>query len=166
MARNMKVELHTFSLILYQSKKCGHRIHVLYYSWCMTSTDIVKWRKNEWLWKFWKRNDLYENFEKRGGVVEKRGRRKRNPCPMHLWFTILCFWLYWIWKLFFQPKKLWSTCTSTVQSEIWHKFSKLCCWLLSVSVVQYSIFWNKNIACRVHEIHQSWHDWQNLGRFC
>jgi hypothetical protein len=20
-----------------------------YYSWCMTSTDIVKWRKNEWL---------------------------------------------------------------------------------------------------------------------
>jgi hypothetical protein len=43
-----------------------------YYSWCMTSTDIVKWRKNEWLWKFWKRNDLYENFEKRG-VVEKKG---------------------------------------------------------------------------------------------
>ena len=38
-----------------------------YYSWFMTSTDIVKWRKNEWLWKFWKRNDLYENFEKRGG---------------------------------------------------------------------------------------------------
>jgi hypothetical protein len=33
-----------------------------YYSWCMTSTDIVKWRKHEWLWKFWKRNDLYENF--------------------------------------------------------------------------------------------------------
>jgi hypothetical protein len=32
-----------------------------------------------------KRNDLYENFEKRGGrVVEKRGRRKRNPCPMRL----------------------------------------------------------------------------------
>ena len=47
-----------------------------YYSWCMTSTDIVKWRKNEWLWKFWKRNDLYENFEKRGGVVEKRGEEE------------------------------------------------------------------------------------------
>jgi hypothetical protein len=30
MARNMKMELHTFSLILYQSKKCGHRIHVLF----------------------------------------------------------------------------------------------------------------------------------------
>jgi hypothetical protein len=36
----------------------------------------------------------YENFEKgimiyikilkKGGVVEKRGRRKRNPCPMRL----------------------------------------------------------------------------------
>jgi hypothetical protein len=41
----------------------------MYYSWCMMSTDIVKWRKNERLWKFW---DLYENFEKRG-VLEKRG---------------------------------------------------------------------------------------------
>jgi hypothetical protein len=30
MARNMKMELHTFSLILYQSKNCGHRIHVLF----------------------------------------------------------------------------------------------------------------------------------------
>jgi hypothetical protein len=39
-----------------------------------------------------KAND-YENFEKgmiymkilkKGGVVEKRGRRKRNPCPMRL----------------------------------------------------------------------------------
>jgi hypothetical protein len=29
MARNMKMELLTFSLILYQSKNCGHRIHVL-----------------------------------------------------------------------------------------------------------------------------------------
>ena len=33
--------------------------------------------------KFWKGNDLYKNFEKRG-VVEKRGRRKRNPCPIRL----------------------------------------------------------------------------------
>jgi hypothetical protein len=57
----------------------------MYYSWCMTTTDIVKLRKTEWLWKFGKRNDLYENFEKRRGVVEKRGRRKRNSCPMRLW---------------------------------------------------------------------------------
>jgi hypothetical protein len=42
-----------------------------------------------------KTND-YENFEKgmiymkilkKGGVVEKRGRRKRNPCPMRLWIV-------------------------------------------------------------------------------
>ena len=52
-----------------------------YYSWCMTSTDIVKWRKKEWLWKFWKRNDLYENFEKRGGVVEKRGVKETKSMP-------------------------------------------------------------------------------------
>ena len=53
-----------------------------YYSWCMTSTDIVKWRKNEWLWKYWKRNDLYENFEKKGGgVVEKRGEEETKSMP-------------------------------------------------------------------------------------
>jgi hypothetical protein len=51
-----------------------------YYSWCMTSTDIVKWRKNEWLWKFWKRNDLYENLKK-GGIVEKRGEEETNSMP-------------------------------------------------------------------------------------
>ena len=49
-------------------RRMGHRKTVdteyTYYSWCMTSTDIVKWRKNEWLWKFWKKG---------GGVVEKRG---------------------------------------------------------------------------------------------
>ena len=50
-----------------------------YYSWCMTSTDIVKWRKT---------ND-YANFEE--GMInmkilkKKGGRRKRNPCPMRLW---------------------------------------------------------------------------------
>ena len=63
--------------ILYQSKNCGHRIHVLY----TVSVDVYwycQMKKNEWLWKFWKRNDLYENFE-------KGGRRKRNPCPMRLW---------------------------------------------------------------------------------
>ena len=52
-----------------------------YYSWCMTSTDIVKWRKNEWLWKFWKRNDLYGNFEKRGGSREKGGGGNEIHAP-------------------------------------------------------------------------------------
>ena len=56
-----------------------------YYSWCMTSTDIIKWRKNEWLWKFWKRNDLYENFEKKGGGGGSRekgggGNEIHAPC--------------------------------------------------------------------------------------
>ena len=66
---------------LRESKNCGHRIHVLFmmydvYWYCQM-------KKNERLWKFWKRNDLYENFEKRG-VVEKGERRKRNLCPMRL----------------------------------------------------------------------------------
>ena len=52
-----------------------------YYSWCMTSTDIVKWRQNEWLWKFWKRNDLYENFEKRRGSREKGGGGNEIHAP-------------------------------------------------------------------------------------
>ena len=36
-------------------------------------------KKNEWLWKFWKRND-YENFEKRG-VVEKRREEETKSMP-------------------------------------------------------------------------------------
>ena len=36
---------------------------------------IMKILKKEWfIWKFWKRR-----------IVEKRGRRKRNPCLMRLW---------------------------------------------------------------------------------
>ena len=77
MARNMKMELLTFSLILYQSVDTEYT----YYSWCMTSTDIVKWRKNEWLWKFCERNDLYENFEKGGGSREKGGGGNEIHAP-------------------------------------------------------------------------------------
>jgi hypothetical protein len=83
MARNMKMELLTFSLILYQSKNCGHRIHVLFmmydvYWYCQLKKKrmIVKILKKEWfIWKFWKRG---------GGSRENGGRRKRNPCPMRL----------------------------------------------------------------------------------
>ena len=62
----------------YQSKNCGYRIHVLFmmydvYWYCQM-------KKKEWLWKFWKRNDLYENFEKRG-VVEKRGEEETKSMP-------------------------------------------------------------------------------------
>ena len=79
MPRNMKMELLTFSLILYQSKSCGHRIHVLFmmydvYCYCQM-------KKNEWLWTFWKRNDLYENFEKRGVVENRRGEEETKSMP-------------------------------------------------------------------------------------
>jgi hypothetical protein len=39
-------------------------------SYQTVSKNDVYWycqmKKKEWLWKFWKRNDLYKNFEKRG----------------------------------------------------------------------------------------------------
>jgi hypothetical protein len=69
MARNMKMELFTFSLILYQSKTVD--TEYTYYSWCMTSIDIVKWRKT---------ND-YENFEKgliNMNIVKKGGSREKG----------------------------------------------------------------------------------------
>ena len=76
-----------------------------YYSWCMTSTDIVKWRKT---------ND-YENFEKgmimkilkKGSSREEGGGRKRNPCPMRLWKLSANFTLIQCIKIvsrFFKPR--------------------------------------------------------------
>ena len=78
MARNMKMELHTFSPILYQSKKCGHRIHVLFmmydvYWYCQMKKKrmIMKILKKEWfIWKFEKR-----------GIVEKRGEEETKSMP-------------------------------------------------------------------------------------
>jgi hypothetical protein len=66
------------SFLFQKPKNCGHRIHVLFmmydvYWYCQM-------KKNEWLWKFWKRNDLYENFEKRV-VVEKRGEEETKYMP-------------------------------------------------------------------------------------
>ena len=64
MAWNMKMELLTFfSLILYQSKCCGLRIHVLFmmydvYRYCQMKKKrmIMKILKKEWfIWKFWKK---------------------------------------------------------------------------------------------------------------
>jgi hypothetical protein len=69
MARNMKMELFTFSLILYQSKTVD--TEYTYYVWCMTSIDIVKWRKT---------ND-YENFEKgliNMNIVKKEDSREKE----------------------------------------------------------------------------------------
>jgi hypothetical protein len=42
-----------------------------YYSWCMTSTDIVKWRKNERLWKF-EKGMIYMKILKKGVSVGLR----------------------------------------------------------------------------------------------
>ena len=86
-------------LILYQSKNCGYRIHILFmmydvYWYCQM-------KKNERLWKFWKRNDLYENFEKRV-VVEKRGEEEMKSMP-HAPVVIPWFWHHrsvipWFWR--------------------------------------------------------------------
>jgi hypothetical protein len=73
------MELLTFSLILYQSKNCGHRIHVLcmmydVYWYCQMKKKrmFMKILKNEWfIWKFWKK----------GGVVEKRGEEETKSMP-------------------------------------------------------------------------------------
>ena len=71
MARNMKMELLTFSLIiLYQSKNCGHRIHVLFmmydvYWYCQVKKKrmIMKILKKEW-------------FISKQRIVEKRGEEE------------------------------------------------------------------------------------------
>ena len=98
MARNMKMELHTFSLILYQSKKCGHRIHVLFmmydvYWYCQIKKKrmIMKILKKEWfIWKFWKKGG---SREKGGG-----GNEIHAPCACDiiylLWQIISEFWNY------------------------------------------------------------------------
>jgi hypothetical protein len=57
------------SLILYQSKNCGHRIHVLFlmydvYWYCQKKKKrmIMKFLKKEWfIWKFWKKGGSREN---------------------------------------------------------------------------------------------------------
>jgi uncharacterized membrane protein len=77
---------------------------------------VRQWRKNEWLCKFWKRNDLL----KKKGVVEKGGRRKRNPCPMRSWFQCKVlgtrgfpsFYEGWKWR-------------HNVEKWAWHKIDEI-----------------------------------------
>ena len=91
MARNMKMELNTFSLILYQSKNCGHRIHVLImmydvYWYCQMKKKrmIMKILKKEWFtWKFWKKGG--GSREKGGG-----GNEIHAPCACDMNRKILC----------------------------------------------------------------------------
>jgi hypothetical protein len=63
-------------------------------------------KKNEWLWKCWKRNDLYENCEK-GGVVEKKGEKGyRKNC------------VYWLQPVVAMRKKLWTVTSNCCCDEI------------------------------------------------
>jgi hypothetical protein len=59
-------------------------LHFLPYLHMALSYQTVS---NEWLWKFWKRNDLYENFEKRGGG----GNEIHAPCAC----DVDLFLLHW-----------------------------------------------------------------------
>ena len=61
-----------------------------YYLWCMTSNDIVKWRKKKDYENF-ERGIIYMIILKKGGCSREKGggRRKRNPCPMRLWLKAL-----------------------------------------------------------------------------
>jgi hypothetical protein len=105
MARNMKMELHTFSPILYQSKKCGHRIHVLpfylVYIWHCRIKLFLRHLPNCPCSNFSLYVDLFQeispriarqlrNFEKgmiymeilkKRGVVEKRGEEETKSMP-------------------------------------------------------------------------------------
>jgi hypothetical protein len=96
MARNMKMELLTFSLTLYQSKNCGHRIHVLFmmydvYWYCQM-------KKNEWLWKFWKRGEEETKSMPHAPVVR---RHFHSPCPRYtnLWVVLPILDVHCCWVL-------------------------------------------------------------------
>ena len=70
MARNMKMELLTFSLYCTYISLETVDIEYTYYSWCMTSTDIVKWRKTKDYENF-EKGMIYMNILKNKGVVEE-----------------------------------------------------------------------------------------------
>ena len=113
MARNMKMELHTFSPILYQSKKCGHRIHVLFmmydvYWYCQMKKKrmIMKILKKEWfIWKFEKRGD---SREKGGG-----GNEIHAPSACELTQLVVDQWdLQAPFLAWFLSWKIYSECTT------------------------------------------------------
>jgi hypothetical protein len=75
MARNMKMELHTFSLILYQSKKCGHRIHVLFMMY-----DVY------WYCQMQNAKHLTLNHQ-------TTGPKNKSCCQVRFYFLYTEFWL-------------------------------------------------------------------------
>ena len=70
-----------FITLLYCISRKSVDTEYTYYSWCMTSTDIVKWRKTNDYENFEKSNDLYEKFEKKGGSREKGGGGNEIQAP-------------------------------------------------------------------------------------
>ena len=69
-----------------------------YYSWCMTSTDIVKWRKNERLWTFWKGMIYMKILKKKWGSREKGvgGNEIHAPCACAIKYHITLVQNQWI----------------------------------------------------------------------
>ena len=71
----------------------GHRIHVLFMMYQYDVYWYCQMKKNEWLWKFWKKGG---SREKRGG----RGNEIHAPCAcdidsyyMYLWKKIQSHWM-------------------------------------------------------------------------
>jgi hypothetical protein len=63
---NIHLHLNDIAALLYCISRKSVDTEYTYYSWCMTSTDIVKWRKT---------ND-YEHFEK--GMIYMKILKKRG----------------------------------------------------------------------------------------
>jgi hypothetical protein len=99
---------------------------------CKHRPDLqIKWKKNEWLWKFWKRNDLYENFEK-GGEEETKSM---PHAPVE--YTIIHSWNnYWI----FSP------------SHFYCSFGHLIC--IYMARIHIFVYRSKNIRSQYQQRHQ------------
>jgi hypothetical protein len=79
------MELLTFSLYCTYISLETVDIEYTYYSWCMTSTDIVKWRKTKDYENF-EKGMIYMNILKNKGVVEEE-----TPwCRLFLSFQNIC----------------------------------------------------------------------------
>ena len=80
MARNVKMELLTFSLILYQSKKLWtQNTRIIHDVWRLL---ILSNEEKRMIMKILKKNDLYDNFQKqRGGSREKGGGGNEIHAP-------------------------------------------------------------------------------------
>ena len=165
MARNMKMELLTFSLILYQSKNCGHRIQVLFmmydvYWYCQMKKKrmIMKILKKElFIWKFWKKG---------GGSREKggRGNEIHTPCACDYICSIYAVWdlktKCFVYSLFIKIKLFgvhlnpyksllfhWNKIRNILCSEEWSERKHNC----SDSVIYifsfYYRLWKKKLSC-------------------